>query len=202
MLRRLGRAKDRDEGLSANRRAGRGLSRWRPLSRKARTEPAATFERKTLGKRHDSMQDKGRRLLWHGILLFLLGLLTGLFMQHLKNPRMGLAAHLEGLMNGTFLLALGAAWSQVRLSPRLSSAAYWTALCGTYGNWAVTTAAAVLGTAAMTPIAAAGHSGQPWQEAVVTVGFVGIGLAVLVAAILLLVGFRGRHGQSEPAQTG
>ena len=43
------------------------------------------------------------------MLLFLLGLITGLVVQQLENPRMGLAAHLEGLMNGTFLLALGAA---------------------------------------------------------------------------------------------
>jgi (hydroxyamino)benzene mutase len=50
------------------------------------------------------MDDRGRRLLWHGLPL-LLGLVTGLFAQQLTNPRMGLAAHLEGLMNGTFLLA-------------------------------------------------------------------------------------------------
>lgn len=136
------------------------------------------------------MQDRGRRLLWHGMMLFVLGLLTGLIQEHLRNPRMGLAAHLEGLMNGTFLLALGAAWSHVRLSPRANSAAYWTALFGTYGNWAVTVMAAAFGTAAMTPIASAGYSGQRWQETLVTVGFVSIGIAILVASILLLYGFR------------
>jgi hydroxylaminobenzene mutase len=41
------------------------------------------------------------------MLLFLLGLLTGFAVQRFTNPRMGLAAHLEGVMNGTFLLALG-----------------------------------------------------------------------------------------------
>lgn len=136
------------------------------------------------------MQDRGRRLLWHGMLLFILGLLTGLFQQHLTNPRMGLAAHLEGLMNGTFLLTLGAASPQVRLSPRANSVAYWTALFGTYGNWAVTIMAGVFGTAAMTPIASAGFSGQGWQETAVTIGFVSIGIAVLTASILFLFGFR------------
>lgn len=136
------------------------------------------------------MDDRGRRLLWHGMALFVLGLLTGLIQQNLTNPRMGLAAHLEGVMNGTFLLALGAAWSQVRLSPRAGSVAFWTVLCGTYGNWAVTILAAVFGTAAMTPLASAGYRGQRWQEAVVTLGFVSIGLAVLIASILLLLGFR------------
>ena len=138
------------------------------------------------------MIDRTRQLLWHGILLFLLGLLTGLGGQNFTNPRMGLAAHLEGVMNGIFLLALGAAWREVRLTSRLSAAAYWLALFGTYGNWATTTLAAILGTAAMTPIAAGEHSGERWQEGLVTFGFVSTGLAILVAAILLLMGFKRR----------
>jgi (hydroxyamino)benzene mutase len=143
-------------------------------------------------------QDRGRALLWHGMALFLLGLLTGLAQQALKNPRMGLAAHLEGVMNGTFLLALGAAWPKVRLSDRLSAAAYWTALGGTYGNWAVTLLAAALGTAAMTPMASAGFRAQPWQEALANFGFVAVGIAILVASGLLLLGFSsGRQGQGS-----
>lgn len=140
------------------------------------------------------MHDRGRRLLWHGMALFLLGLLTGLVQPALENSRMGLAAHLEGVMNGTFLLALGAAWPKVRLSDRQSAVAYWATIGGTYGNWAVTLLAASLGTAAMTPIAGAGFGAQPWQEALVTFGFVAVGLAILVASVLLLIGFR-RHGQ-------
>ena len=61
------------------------------------------------------MKDLNRRLMFHGTLLFILGLLTGFAEQHFANVRMGLAAHLEGLMNGIFLLALGAIWTQVRL---------------------------------------------------------------------------------------
>ena len=142
------------------------------------------------------MDDRGRRLLWHGMALFLLGLVTGLAMPALTNPRMGLAAHLEGVMNGTFLLALGAAWPHVRLTDRLAAIAFWTALAGTYGNWAVTVLAAALGTAAMTPIASEGFGAGRWQEALVTAGFVAIGLAILVASVILLVGFgrRGRPG--------
>src|SRR5438552_3971228 len=41
------------------------------------------------------VDDSKRRLMWHGMLLFLLGLLTGLVEQHFSNPRMGLAAHLQ-----------------------------------------------------------------------------------------------------------
>jgi hydroxylaminobenzene mutase len=48
--------------------------------------------------------------------LFLIGLLTSFAEQRFANVRMGLAAHLEGVMNGTFLVALGAVWTEVRLS--------------------------------------------------------------------------------------
>jgi hydroxylaminobenzene mutase len=100
------------------------------------------------------------------MLLFLLGLLTGFADQHFANMRMGLAAHLEGVMNGILLVALGAAWTRVRLSPLARAVAYWTALCGTYRNWLVTMLAAIFGTAALSPITGAGHGGQPWQESV------------------------------------
>ena len=138
------------------------------------------------------MDEAKRRVLWHGMFLFLLGLLTGFLELKFANPRMGLAAHLEGVMNGTFLLALGAVWLEVRLSPRWKAAAYWGALYGTYANWATTTLAAVLGTGAMSPITAAGHSAPGWQEGLVTAGFTSVGLATVATSILLLVGLRRR----------
>lgn len=128
--------------------------------------------------------------MFHGILLFMLGLLTGLVQQQFANPRMGLAAHLEGLMNGTFLLALGAAWSEARLSPRSERVAYFSALLGGYGNWGVTTLSAILGTTAMTPIAGAGYQGSRLQEAIVTTGFVAVGVLMLTMSAILLLGFR------------
>jgi hydroxylaminobenzene mutase len=122
--------------------------------------------------------------------LFFLGLLTGFVEQKFNNQRMGLAAHLEGVMNGTFLVALGAVWADVRLSPRLKVGAYWSALYGTYANWAVTTLAATFGTAALSPITAAGHSAQPWQESVVTFGFMSVGIVIVASSILVLWGLR------------
>jgi (hydroxyamino)benzene mutase len=136
------------------------------------------------------MEDTKRPLLWHGMFLFLLGLLTGLVEQKFNNSRMGLAAHLEGVMNGIFLIALGAVWTEVRLSPRLKAAAFWSALYGTYANWVVTTLAAIFGTAAMSPITAAGHSAQPWQEGVVTFGFMSVGIVIIASSILVLWGLR------------
>jgi hydroxylaminobenzene mutase len=128
------------------------------------------------------MHDTSRRLMGHGMLLFLLGLLTGFVEPLFANVRMGLAAHLEGVMNGILLLALGAIWPQVPLGPRWRAAAFWTALYGTYANWAVTTMAACFGTGALSPITAAGRQAQPWQEGLVPAGFMSAGVVVIVLA--------------------
>ncbi len=138
------------------------------------------------------MQISNRGLMWHGMFLFLIGLLTGFAETRFANTRMGLAAHLEGVMNGTFLLALGAAWNEVRLSTRVEVFTYWFALLGTYGNWFVTTLAAVFGTAALSPITAAGRSGLPWQETLVTLGFLLVGITIITTSVLLLMGFRAK----------
>jgi hydroxylaminobenzene mutase len=135
------------------------------------------------------MEDN-RRLAWHGICLFLLGLLTGFAETNFANMRMGLAAHLEGVMNGTFLIALGAVWTMVSLPPRAKTIAFWLALYGTYVNWLVTTLAAIFGTAVLSPITGAGHTGQPWQESFVGIAFKTVGIAIIACSVLVLWGLR------------
>jgi hydroxylaminobenzene mutase len=136
------------------------------------------------------MEGANRRLIWHGMFLFLFGLLTGFIEERFANMRMGLAAHLEGVMNGTFLVALGAVWIEVRLSPPAKAIAFWTALYGTYGNWATTTLAAIFGTSSLSPLTGTSQGGQPWQEMVVTIGFLTVGVAIVAFAVLVLWGLR------------
>ena len=112
------------------------------------------------------MRTADRGLMWHGMFLFLIGLVTGLNERRFTNMRMALSAHLEGVMNGTFLIALGAIWGHVEFPPRVEKAARWSALYGTYGNWLFTTLGAAMGTAAANPILSQGHHGKPWQERV------------------------------------
>ncbi len=129
----------------------------------------------------------------------MVGLVTGLIQNNLSNPRMGLAAHLEGLMNGTFLLALGAIWPNIQLSQRWKSTVYWTAIYGAAANWITTLFAAIAGTTSMTPLAGVGHGATVWYEAVVTCGFISVGLAMLTMAGLTLWGLRaGADQKSRP----
>lgn len=128
--------------------------------------------------------------MWHGMFLFLLGLITGFAEPHFANVRMGLAAHLEGVMNGTFLVVVGAVWNHVCMGRGAKRLTYWAALYGTYMNWLFTMLAAVFGTAALSPITAAGHSGKPWQEQFVTAGFMSVGIVIVACSVLLLWGLR------------
>lgn len=136
------------------------------------------------------MEWPNRRLMWHGMFLFLLGLVTGFSEQHFANMRMGLAAHLEGVMNGTFLVALGGAWNYVELPKALKTATYWMVLYGTYMNWLMTVLAAIFGTGALSPLTAPGYKGQPWQENLITVGFMSVGIVITLFALLVLWGLR------------
>lgn len=134
--------------------------------------------------------DYSRRLLWHGVFLFLLGLLAGFAVPVLRNPRMGLSAHLEGVINGILLGVLGLAWHRFSLSTRARSTLFWLALYGTYVNWASTLLAALFGTSRRTPIAGAGFAAEPWQENLVDLGLISLSVAMVAVCLLALWGLR------------
>lgn len=146
------------------------------------------------------MQIGDRRLMWHGFFLFLLGLLTGTQQQRFKNPRMGLSAHLEGVMNGTLLIAISAIWDSVGLRPGVKTATRWITLYGAYSNWFFTMMGAVFGTNAANPLAAAGYKGKPWQEKFEGLGFISVAVSIISAVVLLLWGVGNRTSFKEAIQ--
>jgi hydroxylaminobenzene mutase len=133
--------------------------------------------------------------------LFLFGLVTGQQERRFTNKRMALSAHLQGVLNGTFLIALGAIWDHVELPPPAERIARLSALYGTYGNWLFTTLGAAMGTAAANPILSQGHHGKPWQERVAAAGFRSIAYSILVAVVLILWGLGPRRSVPAAAVT-
>ncbi len=94
------------------------------------------------------------KLVRHGVILFLLGLLTGFVIPVMQNPRMGLSSHLEAIMNGMFLILLGLIWHKIHLSNGALKWGYLLSLFGAYTNWATTLLAGFWGAGAeMMPIA-------------------------------------------------
>jgi hydroxylaminobenzene mutase len=64
-------------------------------------------------------------MLQHGVLLLLIGLLTGLAVPALSVPRLGVSAHILGVIGGLLLIALGLLWPQLRLAPRSAVLGFW-----------------------------------------------------------------------------
>ena len=93
-----------------------------------------------------------RRLAFHGLLLFLLSMIEGMFVQKLAVPRMGLSAHVGGAMSGIFLMALAGIWPQVQLPPRAAKAAFWIAVVSFYLSSAGLFYAALFATHSSTPM--------------------------------------------------
>ena len=94
---------------------------------------------------NDFQSKLSHKLVRYGITLFFLGLLTGFVMPVMRNPRMGLASHLEAVMNGMFLILLGLLWHKLRLSVGALKWGYSLSLFGTYTNWVTNLLAAIWG---------------------------------------------------------
>ena len=92
-------------------------------------------------------------LLFLGILLFLFGLVIALFIPLMTNPRMGLSAHLEGTLNGIFLVILGLLWNKLLLKDNWLKALFWLTIYGSFANFVAVSVAAITGAGKMMPIA-------------------------------------------------
>ena len=149
------------------------------------------------------MEDKyklelSRKLLRYGILLFLLGLITGFAIPAMQNPRMGLSSHLEGVMNGMLLILFGLLWPKLNLPERYLKWGFGLSLFGTYTNWATTLFAGFLGAGAeMMPISGGGLTGELWQEIIIKFGLISLSLSMLAVCGLLLWGLRGTNTKNE-----
>ncbi len=94
----------------------------------------------------------GSLLSFAGLLLFLLGLLTGFAIPATRSPRLGLSAHLTGVQSGTFLIAAGLLWPHVHLAAwsMVVGHALWLSL---YALWLSLVLAAAFGAGHGLPIA-------------------------------------------------
>lgn len=131
-----------------------------------------------------------QRLLQLGIVLFLLGLLTGFAIPLLANARMGLSSHIQGVLNGVLLIVLGLVWPKLNLSRGSERLAFGLAVYGTFANWLATLLAAIWNTGAMMPIASGGAQSDAVREAVVGFLLLSLSAAMVALCAILLWGLR------------
>jgi (hydroxyamino)benzene mutase len=124
-----------------------------------------------------------------GLILFLLGLMTGVAVPAVKNPRMGLASHLQGMTNGPFLIVVGLLWPHLELSHVWQVVAVALLTYGTYANWLATQVAAIWGAGRkLAPGAAGDHVASAAKEGLVNFLLLSLAPAMIAATIILIVG--------------
>lgn len=124
-----------------------------------------------------------------GLVLFLLGLLTGFGIPALKNPRMALSSHLEAVLNGMFLVLLGLLWPHLHLSNAWGVTAAVLIVYAAYTNWLATLLAAAWGAGRkLAPIAAAEHQAAVAKERIVSFLLVSLAPAVVVGVGIVIAG--------------
>jgi len=139
----------------------------------------------------DESLHQGHRLLQAGVLLFVIALLVGLAVPRFAVPRLGLSAHLLGIMQGLFLMVTGVLWPRLKLTRAASRIGFWLALYGCFAAWSANMLAAVWGAGnSMLPIAAGQAHGNVLQEATIATGLRTAAAALIAVAILILWGLR------------
>ncbi|GBE65825.1 hydrogenase [Mycobacterium sp. MFM001] len=124
-----------------------------------------------------------------GLVLFLVGLLTGMAVPALKNPRMALSSHLEAVLNGMFLVLLGLLWPHIHLPDAWGVTAVALIVYSAYANWLATLLAAAWGAGRrFAPIATGEHVASAGKERVVSFLLVSLSLAIVVGVGIVIVG--------------
>jgi hydroxylaminobenzene mutase len=142
----------------------------------------------------------GQEILLNGLALVFAGLLWGLAVPHTPYPRLALGAHIQLELNGLLLIVMAAlllkfdndVGQRSIIVMRLSAWLTWPmALSEAANSW--------WGTKSILPLAAyqAGAAGGlPWQEDAVALTHVAVGLCLIAAWALLILGFARSGGRS------
>ena len=136
----------------------------------------------------NSQSKQADKLIFIGLILFLSGLAVGLFVQNVANPRMALSAHLQGIMNGMFLVILGLIWKRLILSETLLKVTFWLVIYGTFANLIAVIIAAMTGFGKMMPIAG-GQNGTGAIEGLISFLLISLSLCMFTVCIIVLIGY-------------
>jgi hydroxylaminobenzene mutase len=133
-------------------------------------------------------EQQSARLIFYGMLLFFAALVVGLSAPLLANPRVGISCHVEGVLNGIFLIAAGLIWNKVALSSRWLTITFWLSLYGTYANWLGYLISAVFNAGRHLNIATKGQEGPPLADNIIDFLLVSLTVSMLTICIAIIIG--------------
>ncbi|HUA17990.1 MAG TPA: hypothetical protein VMB25_04540 [Bryobacteraceae bacterium] len=131
-----------------------------------------------------------RRLVAHGAIMTLLGLLSGFTPLFAKARVAGLEAHTIGVLQGALLFGLAAVWPSLGRGGVVTAARY-CALIGLYANWLGALLSALWSAKGMFLVNGASMPGgaAPWMEGTVAV-LLNVSVLVIVTCVLILWALR------------
>lgn len=149
------------------------------------------------------IEDRGRHILIHGLLLVMVGLIWGFAVPLAPYPRLALGAHIQFITNGLLFIVMTILLLKLPNDAGPKSAA--VMVTAAYLTWLMALSEAAnawWGTNQMLPIAA-GQSGatggQAWQEWIVKLTHLAAGISLLAAWGLLVKGFLRKPLSKESA---
>lgn len=127
------------------------------------------------------------RLLFLGVVLFLLGLISGLLTPQMGSPRLGLSSHLEGVMNGLVLMVLGLMWPRIDLPDMMLKLTFYAVINGTFANWGGVMVGAIWNAGGMMHVAS-GHVGPQMAEIAVRVLLYSVVVCMIYTCVAVMWG--------------
>lgn len=112
--------------------------------------------------------ERGQGLIRWGAVLLALSVLTGFLIPLVSDPVLGLATHIQGLLNAFLLILVGLVWSRLEIGYLGSVVVYWGLIIGAYLTLGVQVACTLLEIGgSVFPIAGGSHMGTPFEEMLV-----------------------------------
>lgn len=134
-----------------------------------------------------------RQLLIHGMVLVLVGLVWGLVVPGTPHPRLALGAHIQLVSNG--MLFIIQATALLALPHSVGVKSIWAMVVAAWLTWFMALSEAAnswwgtMQPLSIAAIQAGAIGGEDWQELILKLTHISAGLGLIIAWLLLVVGF-------------
>ena len=122
-----------------------------------------------------------KHLLVAGMILFLIGLLSGMLIPYYEDHHMGMSTHLVGVQNAIVLIVFGLMFSHISISAKYLSLLSALSIYSMYAIWLSVALAA-------TSTVNADNSAPTLKETITKILLYSGSLAIIIAAILITIG--------------
>ena len=118
-----------------------------------------------------------------GVLLFTTGLFLGFILAKMRNPRLGLSAHLTAVQTGAMLIALALFWQYLEVPAAWAAFLIYAVIVSSYVLTAGIALSGIFGASKALPIGGAGHSASKSRETIVALLIYSSSLVMALAFI-------------------